>query len=198
MSSPERNGVPPLSLHTSPVPPFPILKRPTGLAGFNMRKPWCGARPEPLEAEQRAEHAPAAPALEQIAQVELDHLARGRDPRPVKVQQLVCRDARSVHMSRAGQTRDGDRKEQTSCWGNEGRTAGNARGEGEHKYGPSLETQYRTLLVVLLAALPTALVSPRLESTAPATAVRKEVVSGIAGTGGAAIARPMVLSAGIS
>ena len=116
---PQRYDVPPLTLHTSPVPPFPILKRPASLARCSRREPRCGARPEPLEAEQRTEHALVAPALKQIAQVELDHLSRGRDPRPVKVQQLVCCDAWSVPMSRAGQARDGDRKGQTTCRGDE-------------------------------------------------------------------------------
>ena len=83
-----------------------------------------------------------APALEQIAQVELDHLARGRDPRPVEVQQLVCCDTWSIHMSRAGQARDRDRKRQTSCWAMR-ENRGESEGEG-NKYGPLLETQYRT------------------------------------------------------
>ena len=61
-----------------------------------------GARPEALEAEKRTEHALVTISPEQLAQVELDHLARCRYPCPVKVKRLVSRDAWSVHTPRAG------------------------------------------------------------------------------------------------
>jgi hypothetical protein len=44
--------------------------------------------------------------LEQIAQVELDHLARGRDPCPVEAQQLVVwEETWTVRASRIGRAR---------------------------------------------------------------------------------------------
>lgn len=109
------NNAPPQSRHTSPVPAFPLLKRPSVPARRCLkrigREPRRGARPDPLEAEKRTEHALVATAPEQVAQIELNHLARRRDPRPVEAQQLVTLDAGRVQKSRTGQARDRDRKE---------------------------------------------------------------------------------------
>ena len=62
--------------------------------------------------------------LEQIAQVELDHLARGRDPCPVEAQQLVVwRDTWTVGASRIGRASRGlnriDRRDQRRTFGGE-------------------------------------------------------------------------------
>jgi hypothetical protein len=109
-----RSNAPPPSLHTSPVPPFPILKHPSILAlaaaqiyrrlGCREREPRRGAGPEALEAEKRTEHALVTIPPEQFAQVELDHLASCRYPCPVELQRPVCwdRDTWSMHAPRAG------------------------------------------------------------------------------------------------
>src|SRR6267154_2034909 len=107
-----RSNAPPLSLHTSPVPPIPILKRPSVLTlsqiycrlGRRGREPRRGAGSDALEAEKRTEHALVTIPPEQFAQVELDHLARCCYPCPVEVQRLVPWDRHtwSIHSPRAG------------------------------------------------------------------------------------------------
>jgi hypothetical protein len=84
-----------LSLYTCPVPPLPILKYLTTLAALRVAAlclRWgtrSGARTEPLETKKCAEDAMMS-VLEQIAQVEFDHLACGSDPCPIETQ-LVTR-----------------------------------------------------------------------------------------------------------